>query len=48
MPQAEQEAFDTLNASMSINQLHALLRREGFHIARESIALHRKGLCVCR
>lgn len=48
MPQSELEAFDQLYASMSNNSFHNLLRREGYHIARESLSIHRKGQCQCR
>ncbi len=35
------------NRSVSIRQIHMVLKKPGFAIARESLAAHRKGSCGC-
>lgn len=47
LPEDEQEAFDTLQATMSARQFHLALRREGFHIGNDAVLSHNKGTCTC-
>lgn len=47
LPETEQEAFDSLMANSSARAFHLMLRREGFHIANDSVLNHMTGKCVC-
>lgn len=47
LPKDEQEAFDSLYETQTLSDFHLMLRREGFHIGRESLTNHKKGTCIC-